>query len=232
MKKLYLCGKNSVFDALKHKFKIDTVYVTSKSHAEKIKEHSNCKVVIKDDLFFKDFVNENHQGFVAILNDFPFYDLESIKYDMPNNILILDHLQDTHNLGAILRTANAAGIKHVILPKDRSADITSAVLKISSGGFIGLKIIKVNSIVATIEKLKKWGFWIYTSALNNKSNNYSKIEYNKPSCLVVGNEENGVSKSVLNCSDQIIYIPQKGTVQSLNVSVATGILLFELIKND
>ncbi|WP_406617116.1 23S rRNA (guanosine(2251)-2'-O)-methyltransferase RlmB [Mycoplasmopsis adleri] len=233
MKELYLCGRNTVIDAIKNNFPISCVYVQSLPHANKIKELSNkIKIEIKDANFFQTYKNENHQGYVALLKDFPIYDLESIKHDKPNNVLILDHIQDPHNFGAILRTANAAGIKHIIIPKERSADITPTVLKISSGGFIGVKIIKVNSIVASIEKLQKWDFWIYASALEQKSLPHNQITYNKPSCLVVGNEESGVSKSVLNAADQIIHIDQFGTVQSLNVSVATGILLFELIKNE
>lgn len=233
MKKLYLCGKNTVIDAIKNNSNIiDVIYVISNSHEQKIKEiSSNIKTSLKDQIFFKDFQNENHQGYIAFLKDFPIYDLETIKKDKPENILILDHIQDTHNFGAILRTANAAGINHIVIPKDRAADITPTVLKISSGGFIGMKIIKVNSISATIDKLKKWGFWIYVSALDKNSQAYNKIEYNKPTAMVVGNEETGASKSVLNIADQTVYIPQFGSVQSLNVSVATGILIFELIKN-
>ncbi|WP_338822653.1 23S rRNA (guanosine(2251)-2'-O)-methyltransferase RlmB [Mycoplasmopsis felifaucium] len=232
MKELYLCGRNSVIDAIKSNLQIKEIYTISKSHADKLKEFSNYKIVVKDAKFFDDFSNENHQGYIAVLKNFPIYDLDTIKRDCPQNILILDHIQDPHNLGAIIRTTNAAGIKHLIIPVDRAADITPTTLKISSGGFVGLKIIKVKSIVATIEKLKKWGFWIYASTLASNSVPYNKIEYNKPTCLIVGNEETGISKSVENAADQLIYIEQKGSVQSLNASVATGILLFELIKND
>lgn len=232
MKKLYLCGKNTVEDALKNNFPISSIHVQSKTHAEKIKEFSNIKIMIENETFFRDYRHDNHQGYIAFLKDFPIYDLETIERDAPENILILDHIQDPHNFGAILRTANAAGIKHIIIPKNRSVDITPTVLKVSSGGFIGTKIIKVSNISTTIDKLKKWGFWIYSSALEKNSVSYADIKFNKPCALIVGNEEKGVSRNVLNNSDVIIHIPQKGTVQSLNVSVATGILIFEIVKNE
>ncbi|WP_029513282.1 23S rRNA (guanosine(2251)-2'-O)-methyltransferase RlmB [Mycoplasmopsis primatum] len=232
MKELYLCGRNTVIDAIKANLPIKVVYVLSSSHYSKIKEFSKIKVVVKDAVFFKEFDNNNHQGYIAFLKDFPIYDLETIKRDKPNKVLVLDHIQDSHNLGAIIRTSNASGFVHIILPKDRSADITPTVLKVSSGGFINIKIIKVANIAFAIDKLKQWGYWIYGSALDEKAQIYSNVIYNKPCVLIVGNEEKGISQHVLKSCDEKIYIPQFGTVQSLNVSVATGILMYEIIKND
>ncbi len=231
MKKLYMCGKNSVTDAIKAKLPIEAVYVMSNFHTEKIKEFSNIKTVVKDANFFKDYNSENHQGYLLFLKDFNYYEIDIIKKDNPKTVLILDHIQDPHNFGAILRTANAAGIKHIIIPKDRSTDVTSTVLKVSSGGFVGVKIIKVSNIVASINKLKSWGFWIYSSLLDQNAVPYNKVEYNEHCALVVGNEEKGISKPIINTTDVKVYIPQFGTVQSMNVSVATGILLFELVNN-
>ncbi|MCE6091190.1 23S rRNA (guanosine(2251)-2'-O)-methyltransferase RlmB [Mycoplasmopsis agalactiae] len=230
MKKLYMCGKNSVIDAIKAKLPIEAVYVLSKSHADKLKEFSNIKIVVKDASFFKEYNSENHQGYLVFLKDFNYYEIDVIKKDNPKNVLILDHIHDPHNLGAIIRTANAAGIKHIIIPKDRSTDVNSTVLKVSSGGFVGVKIIKVSNIASSIEKLKKWGFWIYSSLLDENAVPYNKVQYTGNCALVVGNEEKGVSKPVVNATDVKVYIPQFGTVQSMNVSVATGILLFELVN--
>nr|WP_318027073.1 TrmH family RNA methyltransferase [Mycoplasmopsis bovis] len=109
--------------------------------------------------------------------------------------------------------------------------MTSTVLKVSSGGFVGVKIIKVSNIVASINKLKSWGFWIYSSLLDQNAVPYNKVEYNEHCALVVGNEEKGISKPIINATDVKVYIPQFGTVQSMNVSVSTGILLFELVNN-
>ncbi|UUD35376.1 23S rRNA (guanosine(2251)-2'-O)-methyltransferase RlmB [Mycoplasmopsis caviae] len=231
MEKLYLCGRNSVEDALRAKLPIETVFVNSIQLAQKFKQITKANVVIKDKNFFAQYHNYNHQGIVATLKDFPIYELESIKKDSAEVVLVLDHIQDPHNLGAIMRSANACGIKHLIISKERSANITSSVLKVSSGGFVNMKVIKVNSISASLTKLKKWGYWIYVSALDQNAQSVSKLSFNKPCVLVVGNEGDGVSKSTLGEADQVVYIPQKGSVQSLNVSVATGILLYEITKD-
>nr|WP_029608596.1 23S rRNA (guanosine(2251)-2'-O)-methyltransferase RlmB [Mycoplasma simbae] len=230
MEKLMLWGRNSVNDAIKAKLPILEIFVNSDSFAQKIKEQTNVKVSVKDERFFTQLTSENHQGIVAVLRDFPIYDLSIIEKEKPENVLVLDRIQDPQNLGAILRTANVFGITHIILTKDRSAGITSTVLKISSGGFVGVKIIKVSNLVAALKRLKKAGYWVYSSALNDKAQHFDKIEYNKPSILVIGNEGNGVSQPVLNESDVIVYIPQKGTVQSLNASVAAGLLINEVTK--
>lgn len=231
MEKLYVCGRNSVEDALKANLPIEAIYVNSFQLAQKLKQITKAKIEMKDNSFFANYRNDNHQGVIAILRDFPIYDLETIKKDNSENVLVLDHIQDPHNLGAIIRTANACGIKHLIISKERSANITSTVLKVSSGGFVNMKIIKVNSISATLTKLKKWNYWIYVSALDENAQKVNQVTFNKPTVLVAGNEGDGVSKSTLNEADQVIYIPQKGSVQSMNVSVATGILLYELTKD-
>ncbi|TQC51547.1 23S rRNA (guanosine(2251)-2'-O)-methyltransferase RlmB [Mycoplasmopsis mucosicanis] len=230
MEKLMLWGRNSVSDAISAKLPIEQIYVSSESLAHKIKTQTRANVSIKDERFFNQITNENHQGIIATLKDFPIYDLDTIIKDMPQNILVLDRVQDPHNLGAIIRSANALGITHLILTKDRSANITSTVLKVSSGGFVGLKIIKVNNLVATIKKLKKNGYWVYASALNQNAQHFDSITYNKPSILIVGNEANGISQPVLNESDVLVYIPQKGSVQSMNVSVASALLMYQLTK--
>ena len=170
----------------------------------------------------------NHQGFVAVLNDFQYFGIDSIFEDKPKIILILDHLEDPQNFGSILRTANASGIKHIIIPNVRSVDLNDTVWKVSSGGLVGLKIIKVNSLQATITKLKKEMFWIYATSFSENSIAYELANYNFPLAVIVGNEGKGISKSLLKEADQHIFIKMDGTVQSLNVSVATGIILFYL----
>ncbi|WP_396888586.1 23S rRNA (guanosine(2251)-2'-O)-methyltransferase RlmB [Mycoplasma sp. CSL7475-4] len=230
MKKLMLWGRNSVNDAITNKLPIDVVYVNSDKLSQKIKQQTTANVIVKSNEFFSEITSENHQGIIAVLKSFPIHELNSIEKDKPQNVLVLDKIQDPHNLGAIIRTANAFGITHIILSKDRSADITSTVLKISSGGFAGIKFIKVNNIVAALKRLKKVGYWVYSSALNENAQHFDQIEYNKPTILVIGNEGNGVSQPVLNESDVIIYIPQRGSVQSLNVSVAAGLLINQITK--
>lgn len=216
-------GRNSVKDALENNLEITKLYVTERPH---FNISNNVEVVIKTKRELDKMINENHQGFIAELKEFNYFSLESIFKDKPERVLILDHLQDPHNLGAILRSANAFGIKHIIIPKERSVRVTPTVLKVASGGFVGIKIILVGSLVDAVQKLKKNGFWVYATALENGVE-IDKVSFNEPAVLIVGNEHKGVTRSLLKLSDQNIYIPMKGTVQSLNVSVATGILLFK-----
>ncbi|WP_218695887.1 23S rRNA (guanosine(2251)-2'-O)-methyltransferase RlmB [Mycoplasmopsis anatis] len=229
MSKLLVCGKNSVLDAITNNWPIKKVWLQNNKNEELLIE-KGIKYQIVDKQTLDLLTCENHQGFIAELSEFNYSNYDELINDKPNLILILDHIQDPHNFGAIIRTANAAGVKHVIIPKDRSVEVNSTALKTSSGGFINMKIFRVNSIQSTIEKLKKDGFWIYVSALEQNSISYSEIQYNTPTALVVGNEGSGSSKTTLKQADHLVHINQFGTVQSLNVSVATGILLFEIIK--
>lgn len=219
-----LCGKNTVLEAIENNLDIKTIYL--------LKEQNNITSKIKTKIITKDEMNQmtqlNHQGFVAILNEFKYYSIESIFEDKPKIILILDHLEDPQNFGSILRTANATGIKHIIIPNVRSVDVNETVFRVSSGGIVGLKIIKVNSLQATITKLKKEMFWIYATALDSNATEYNEVKYNFPLALIVGNEGKGISKPLLKEADQTIFIKMDGTVQSLNVAVATGIFLFYL----
>lgn len=231
MSKLYLCGKNSVIEALQNDFPIKCCYVANVQAANEIKKYNNdIQIFIEDKNELNKMTNQNHQGYIALIKDITYYNIDILMNDLPDKVLILDHLQDPHNFGAILRTANAFGFKHIIFPKERSVEINSTVLKISSGGFVGMKFIRVNSISATITKLKKMNFWTYGSILDSNSTALDKTNFNFPMALVVGNEEKGSSKSTLNLVDSLVYISQTGTVQSLNVSVATGILLYEISK--
>lgn len=223
-----ICGKNSVLEAIKNNLKIKILYVLKPIKIDNKK--IQIKVISRNEM---DLLTDlNHQGYIAVLEtNFQYCSLEQIIKIKPEIILLLDHIEDPHNLGAIIRSANAAGVNHIIIPKNRAADITNTVWKISSGGLINMKIAKVNSLQVAIEKLKSNDYWIYVSALDFGAKEYSKINYNFPLVIVIGNEGSGASKSVIKQSDEKIFIPIKGSVQSLNASVATGILIFEIIKN-
>ncbi len=144
-------------------------------------------------------------------------------------ILILDEIQDPHNVGAILRSAECSGVNGVILTKHHSATITSTVTKTSAGATEHLKICQVNNLSQTIDELKEKGFWIVGSSLEN-SKNYTEVDYKIPIALIVGNEEKGIRKLTASKCDFLVKIPMAGKIQSLNVSVATGILLFEILR--
>ncbi|MGZ9761928.1 23S rRNA (guanosine(2251)-2'-O)-methyltransferase RlmB [Mycoplasma sp. 394] len=228
MKELLVCGKNTLLDAIAAKYKFKKIYLAKAEYTKFLKNTNNAE--IKDNAFLNNITKENHQGFIGILDGFNYKDINLIIKTKPQCILILDHLQDPHNFGAIIRTANAAGIKDIIIPKEKSVLINSTVLKVASGGFVNINFYKVSSLSATILKLQKFGYWSYATTIDAKAIPHTQIKYNKPTILVVGNEGDGVSKSVLSVCDQSVYIKQYGSIQSLNVSVATGIILFDYIS--
>ena len=173
------------------------------------------------------------QGVVALKQDFKFSTLDEIlKSVHPQSlpiVLILDEIQDPHNVGAILRSAESSGVNGVILTKHKSATITSTVTKVSAGATEHIKICQVNNLSQTIDELKKNGFWIVGSSLEN-SKKYTEVDYKIPIALIVGNEEKGIRKLTASKCDFLVKIPMSGKIQSLNVSVATGILLFEILR--
>lgn len=142
-------------------------------------------------------------------------------------ILILDSIQDTHNVGAILRSAECSGVDGIIITKHNSAPINETVFKTSAGAVEHVKICPVNNLVQAIEELKENGYWIVGSSLDN-STPYTEVDYKMPVALIVGNEEKGIRKLTADKCDILVRIPMKGKIQSLNVSVAAGILLFEI----
>jgi 23S rRNA (guanosine2251-2'-O)-methyltransferase len=176
---------------------------------------------------------KNTQGVIALKQDYRFFSLDEILTDAKKNslplLLILDEIQDPHNVGAILRSAECSGVDGVIITKHHSATITSTVTKTSTGATEHIKICQVNNLSQTIDELKEKGFWIVGSSLEN-AKNYTEVDYKIPIALIVGNEEKGIRKLTASKCDFLVKIPMSGKIQSLNVSVATGILLFEFLR--
>ncbi|MGB5849821.1 MAG: 23S rRNA (guanosine(2251)-2'-O)-methyltransferase RlmB [Ignavibacteriaceae bacterium] len=175
----------------------------------------------------------NAQGVAAIKPAYMFHSLEDIisaaKSSSNPLILILDSIQDTHNVGAILRTAECSGVNGIIVTKHNSAPINATVVKTSAGATEHVKIALVNNLANTIKLLKENGFWIVGSSLDN-AKIYTEVDFAIPIVLIVGNEEKGIRKLTADKCDFLVNIPMAGKLQSLNVSVATGILLFEILR--
>ena len=173
------------------------------------------------------------QGVAASKSEQKYYDLyeiisESKKSQYPL-LLILDSIQDTHNVGAILRSADCSGVDGIIITKNNSAPINETVVKTSAGASEHVKITLINNLAQTIDELKQKGFWIVGSYLEG-AKDYTKVDYKIPIAVIVGNEEKGIRKLTADKCDHLVRIPMKGKIQSLNVSVATGILLFEILR--
>ena len=206
--------------------KIKKIYISSKEIIPILKQNK-----LKFDFVPKQkldkMVSGNHQGIVIEIHDYDYYNINDIE---GNFVVILDHIEDPHNLGAIIRTCECAGIKEIIIPKDRCATINETVVKISAGAIEHVKVVMVTNINDAINKLKDKGFFIYAAQMNGKD--YRSITYNDKKALVIGNEGSGISKLVQENSDVIISIPMKGQINSLNASVSAGILIYGMIEND
>lgn len=215
-----ICGKNNVMDAIENSLPIKCVY--TKFNLPK----GNYSIVQMSMEELSKMTSQNHQGYIAILKDFKYYTMLDLLLDNPNIVLILDHIHDPQNFGSIIRTSNAFGIKHIIIPKDRQVQVTSAVLKVSSGGFVNMKVVKVTNISRAIDELKKNNYWIFGSSLSKNASRINDVNFSTKNAIILGNEAKGISNNVLKKCDVLFTIPLKGTVQSLNVSIATSIILF------
>lgn len=182
-----------------------------------------------------------HQGFVAIVADDDDYgvlsdnkenDLESLVHKVAAKafFLVLDGVQDPHNLGACLRTANAAGVHAVIVPKDNAVGLTDTVRKVACGAAESTPLFVVTNLARTLRMLKEHGVWLYGMAAEAEQNIF-KVKLTPPLTLVMGAEEKGLRRLTRELCDYLVNIPMLGTVESLNVSVATGVGLFEVVRN-
>ncbi|MBS3945497.1 MAG: 23S rRNA (guanosine(2251)-2'-O)-methyltransferase RlmB [Melioribacter sp.] len=233
-------GRKPVLEAINAGVDLEVIYVAYGQHGDVIhkifnsaKERGIKITQISQQKFNELARSENAQGVIAVKSVATFYELSEIiehaKKSTYPLLLLLDSIQDPHNLGAILRTAECSGVDGILITTNQSSPITETVEKISAGAVSHLKICKVNNLVRAIEQLKKENFWIVGSSLSN-SKNYTSIDYKMPVALVVGNEEKGIRKLVAENCDFLVKIPMPGKIDSLNVSVATGVLLFEILR--
>ncbi|HUA61363.1 MAG TPA: 23S rRNA (guanosine(2251)-2'-O)-methyltransferase RlmB [Verrucomicrobiae bacterium] len=164
-----------------------------------------------------------HQGVVAMGSAKKYADIEDVDADL---LVVLDGVEDPHNLGAIVRTAHAAGAGAVVIPERRSANVTDVVAKAAAGALEYLPIVRVTNVNRALEQLKKRGYWIY--GLDERGPDlYSEVEYSTPTVLVLGGEGHGLHEQVRKHCDAVVRIPMMGKISSLNVSVAAGVFVFE-----
>lgn len=228
-------GKNVAIETLKDNKKIYKIYLSNKFKDEEIlslidKRKINTKILDNKEL--DRMCKGLHQGIILEVEDIKVYSFDEVIMSITKEyplVVILDHLEDPHNLGAIIRSSEAFGVDAIILPNDRSVGITSTVVKTSVGTIEKVKIINVPNINNTIRKLKDLGYWIVGTDM--EGTNYTEIDYKTKIGLVIGNEGKGISKVTRENCDYIAKIPMKGTVNSLNASVACGIFLSEINRS-
>lgn len=226
-------GRNVAKEILKNRKKVEKIILQDNFDDKDILsmiENQNLKVERLDKRGFSKFDKFSHQGIILYIEDFKYSDVEDFMNDDSSVIVILDHLEDPHNLGAIIRTCEAAGVSGIIIPKDRSVDINSTVMKTSTGALENVKIAKVVNLTQTINKLKDNGFWIVGTDMEN-SVDYREIDYSGKIGLVIGSEGFGMTKTVKEACDFIARIPMHGKINSLNASVAAGIMIYEVIRS-
>ncbi len=238
MNKIY--GRKPVLEAINAGVDLEVIYIAFGQQGDIIHKiftaakKNGIKITQLSVQKFNELARDaNSQGVIALKSNTEFFELDDLIQSSKKSkfplLLLLDSIQDPHNLGAIFRTAECAGVDGVIITTNQSSPITETVEKISAGAVSHLKICKVTNLVRTIEILKKENFWVVGSSLTN-SKDYTAIDYKMSVALVVGNEEKGLRKLVAESCDFLAEIPMLGKIDSLNVSVATGVLLFEIIR--
>lgn len=174
----------------------------------------------------------NHQGWLAEIKEYnylPFLELEKqITKRHQDLILVLDQIHDPYNFGAIIRSASLLGVKNILILNHRQVAVNSTVVKTSAGTVYDLQISKVNNLSQTLNVLKKNGYWIYASNLNQKAVDIRQVKFAAKTVLIIGNEEKGVSELVTKNSDQNVFVPSNKNIDSFNASVATALILYEI----
>lgn len=224
---MYIFGKNVAEEYLKKQKKVKKIYL-SKNFKENL-PFQNIPITYLEKYEMDRMVNGLHQGIILEVEDYQYALLSEIIEKENALIVILDHLEDPHNFGAITRTCEAAGVNGIIIPKDRSVEVNATVIKVSTGATENIPIARVTNIVQTIKELKEKGFWIVGSDM--QGTDYDKIDYRGKTAIIIGNEGSGMSRLVKENCDFIATIPMKGKTESLNASVSAGILIYEAIKS-
>ncbi|HZH93395.1 MAG TPA: 23S rRNA (guanosine(2251)-2'-O)-methyltransferase RlmB [Tissierellaceae bacterium] len=241
MKEMYVSGRNPVMELLKSDKQVDKLYVLKgelKGSINKIMgKAKDMGIVIQQvDKNKLDSMAEGnaHQGVVALVTGYEYSEVvDMLQLAKTRNespfILVLDGIEDTHNLGAIIRTAECAGVHGVVIPKRRAAMVNQTVYKSSAGAVEHMKVAQVGNITQTIEDLKKEGLWIYGADMDGEKE-YFRTDLKGAIALVIGNEGKGLSRLVKEKCDVLVNIPMTGKVGSLNASNAASILIYEVVR--
>ena len=229
---MIIYGKNSCKVVLESNIEISKIYLQegfSEKDIISLIENRKMKVDYLPKNKMNDLADGVHQGIILSIPNYKYMDLDEVLGDN-KFVVMLDHLEDPHNFGAIVRTCEASGVDAIIIPSDREIEVNPTVVKTSVGTVFQTKIIKVVNLVDTINYLKDNGYWIVGTSLEGNLD-YREVNYSGNICLIVGNEAKGMSKLVTKNCDYLTKIPMYGETNSLNASVAAGIMIYEVIRN-
>ncbi|MGL5380186.1 23S rRNA (guanosine(2251)-2'-O)-methyltransferase RlmB [Clostridium sp.] len=236
-----IVGRNAVMELLKTDRTIECLYIAKGDMEGSIKAILNSArekgLVVKEvDRKKLDGMSEgvNHQGVIALVTPFVYCQVADIlekakKKGQDPFVIVLDEIEDPHNLGSIIRTAELCGAHGIIIPKRRNVGITSTVYKCSVGAIEHMKIAKVTNINAAIDELKQSGIWVYGADIAGVEYSY-QVNFSGPCAIVIGSEGRGISKLTLKKCDKLVKIPMVGKINSLNASVAGGIMMYEVLR--
>lgn len=234
-------GRNSVIELLESGRDINKIFVQAGEKRGSINKiiaiAKENKILISE--ISKEKINqmaqtENHQGVIAIVPPFDYCEVEDILLEANTRqeepfVVILDGIEDPHNLGSIIRTAETAGVHGIIIPKRKAASVNSTVNKVSAGAVEHMKVARVNNLVETMKYLKEQGLWICGTDMDTKTYYYDQ-DLKGPLAIVIGSEGFGMSRLVKENCDFLVKIPMKGKITSLNASVSAGIVMYEVMK--
>ena len=238
-KEVFIVGKRPVLEALRagHPVRV-VVFDKAKSHDAimknifRLSKKQDVQIIYRDESWFRRrFHQLNPQGVVGVGETFQYSTLENLKIKKNSIILILDRIQDPQNLGAIIRSAECAGVSGVIIPDKNAVDVTETVMSISSGAVFHTKIVKTSNLSQAVDYLKSRNVWIVGTVLNAETQ-YFDLNYTKvPFAVIIGNEGEGIREGLVKKCDYVVTLTMRGHVNSLNASVAAGIVLFRIVED-
>lgn len=237
----YIGGRNPVLEALRAGRTVDTLYLAEGLREAGVREIRRLArergAVVQtvprrrlDELFG----DSHHQGVVARVSPYAYWELDDLLErlqgrDEPAFVLVLDGIEDPHNLGAILRTGDAVGVDAVVIPKRRSVGLTPTVVKVSTGAAEYVPVVRVGNVARCLETLQQHGLWVVGGdAAGDRL--YTEVDYRVPVALVIGGEGKGLSRLVREQADFLVRLPMLGHVNSLNASVAAAVLMYEVLR--
>ena len=232
---MIICGKNTVFEAIRSKRKITKIIIleSNKELYKKVNDLIKVEIQLMSLNQMNKICSDNHQGIIAYTDEYKYVELpELIKKNKEKDavLVVLANLEDPHNLGAILRTADAAMIDGIIIPKNRSVSLNSTVAKVSTGAIEHIDVSQVANLVTSLEALKKAGYWIIGLEMEG-SIDYRKQDYSGKIVVVIGSEGKGIPRLVKEACDFMVNIPMYGHVTSLNASVSASLLFYEILRS-
>lgn len=230
---IIITGKNTVLEAIKNDRKIYELFVLQGTNKDVVHEarHKGIKITELDKNKINNKLPGKHQGIGASCEEYQYTDLDYVLHKNKDNkvFIMLDGLEDPHNLGAILRSADAFKVDAIIVPKNRSVGLNATVAKVSTGAIEYVDVVEVTNLTKTIKKLKEEGFWIVGTDAETPQT-VSDIDVEADLCVVIGSEGKGMSRLVKENCDYIVKIPMTGHVNSLNASVSAGIVIYEIFR--